>query len=73
ALEYYNAAVDRSPVVQAGLLREHRLMVHEALAESYAATGNLAQAVAQAEAARELASEEERTRIDELIEQLRKR
>jgi hypothetical protein len=73
ALEYYNAAVNRSPVVQAGLLREHRLMVHEALAERYAATGDLDRALAQAEAARELASEEERTRIDELIEQLRKR
>ena len=73
ALEYYNAAVDRSPVVQAGLLREHRLLVHEALAERYAATGDLDEAVAHAEAARGLASEEERTRIDGLIEALGKR
>ena len=71
SLGYFDAAVERSPVVQAGLLRLHRQLVHEELARTYATIGDIEEAVAHAEAALELAPKNDRTRLNKLLEELR--
>jgi len=71
ALAYYDAAVKRSPTVQAALLVDQRAAAHETLARGYASMDEPEKAISHAESAIELVEGEARTDLDQLLDQLR--
>lgn len=67
ALANYRQAVSRNPLVEGQRLKGHRMRAHRGLAEIYADSGRIEEAIAEAEAARDLASGDERAALEAFI------
>jgi O-antigen ligase/tetratricopeptide (TPR) repeat protein len=73
ALAYYQQAMGRNPLVEGERLKWHRMRAHHSLAEVYADTGRIEKAIEAAEAARDLASGDERAELEVFIAALESR
>jgi tetratricopeptide (TPR) repeat protein len=73
ALAYYQQAMGRNPLVEGERLKWHRMRAHRGLAEVYADTGRIEEAIEEAEAARDLASGDERAELEAFIAELESR
>ncbi len=67
ALAYYRQAMGRNPLVEGERLKWHRMKAHRSLAEGYADTRRIEEAIEEAEAARDLASGDERAELEAFI------
>ncbi len=67
ALGNYERAVERNPATEGKRLKERIMNLHIDLARAYARTGRVDAAIAEAEAAKKLASAEKQAELDEMI------